>query len=66
MNNLAGDAGAKDILIEHRGILDRWIRATGDKGRQWNPKLFTTPTWPCMQRGRKALRARFSNATSRR
>ncbi len=34
MNNLAGDAGAKDILIEHRGILDRWIRATGDKGRQ--------------------------------
>lgn len=33
-NNLADDAGAKDTLGELRGILDRWIRETGDRGRQ--------------------------------
>ncbi len=34
MNNLADEAEAKDVLAELRGILDRWVRETGDRGRQ--------------------------------
>ena len=37
LKNLAADAKYKDKLAELRGILDRWIRETGDKGRQVEP-----------------------------
>ncbi len=57
MNNLADDAGAKNILVELRGILDRWIRETGDKGRQPESEAVYDADMAVYARGRQGAQA---------
>jgi arylsulfatase A-like enzyme len=33
VNNIAGDVGYKNTLVDMRGILNKWIEETGDKGQ---------------------------------
>ena len=53
MKNLAAQAQAQDKLIEVRGILDSWVKETGDKGRELEGEVVYDADMAVYQKGQK-------------